>query len=113
MRTKEKRKGMLLEFHHSGISTKRSCATLPLTHPAPVAALEESERTHRPGNRVLSRLSEQKGMAPKARTIPKPKVSLDETQVAAAYATLNLRPRKHLGWKCSEEVFHSKALHLL
>ena len=42
--------------------------------------------------------------------------SLDATtdeEVQAAYATLNRRPRKRLGWKCPEEVFHSRALHLL
>ena len=42
--------------------------------------------------------------------------SLDGTtgeEVEAAYATLNRRPRKRLGWKCPEEVFNSRALHLL
>ena len=42
--------------------------------------------------------------------------SLDATtneEVQVAHATLNRRPRKRLGWKCPEEVFRSRALHLL
>ena len=42
--------------------------------------------------------------------------SLDGATVAevdAAYAMLNRRPRKRLGWKCPQEVFCSQALQLL
>ena len=46
-----------------------------------------------------------------------PKVgSLDgatDAEVNAAYAMLNRRPRKRLGWKCPQEVFCSQALRLL
>lgn len=36
-----------------------------------------------------------------------------DAEVDAAYAMLNRRPRKRLGWKCPQEVFCSQALHLL
>lgn len=36
-----------------------------------------------------------------------------DAEVNAAYAMLNRRPRKHLGWKCPQEAFCSQALHLL
>ena len=36
-----------------------------------------------------------------------------DAEVNAAYAMLSCRPRKHLGWKCPQEVFCSQALHLL
>ena len=36
-----------------------------------------------------------------------------DAEVDAAYAALNRRPRKRLGWKCPQEVFCSRALHLL
>ncbi len=36
-----------------------------------------------------------------------------DAEVNAAYAMLNCRPRKRLGWKCPREVFCSQALHLL
>lgn len=36
-----------------------------------------------------------------------------DAKANAAYAMLNRRPRKHLGWKCPQEVFCSQALHLL
>jgi hypothetical protein len=36
-----------------------------------------------------------------------------DAEVNAAYAMLNRRPRKRLGWKYPQEVFCSQALHLL
>ena len=36
-----------------------------------------------------------------------------DAEVNAAYAMLNRRPRKRLGWKCPQEVFCSQALRLL
>lgn len=36
-----------------------------------------------------------------------------DAEVNAAYAMLNRRPHKRLGWKCLQEVFCSQALHLL
>ena len=36
-----------------------------------------------------------------------------DAEANAAYAALNRRPRKRLGWKCPQGVFCSQALHLL
>ncbi len=36
-----------------------------------------------------------------------------DAEVNAAYAMLNRRPHKRLGWKCLQEVFCSQVLHLL
>lgn len=36
-----------------------------------------------------------------------------DAEVNAAYAMLNRRPPRRLGWKCPQEIFCSQALHLL